>query len=125
MTATARVMGPSHERWREFADRLGGPEGCDFREQEGRDVWDCDQDHRRTRAILTDMGFDAEGIEAGVTGLIGRAGYCDCMVLLNVDDGTYDHEAPDGQGGLGGNPTSAGTGTVGGLRVRKSRRRGA
>jgi hypothetical protein len=126
MTATAAVMGPAHERWREFADRLGGPEGCNFRPKPGdpeATVWECGpnhtHDHTTTRALLADMGFTTEQTEASIDFFFSRCGKCACLTVMNVDD-AYDHyEAPDGQGGLGADPDPRGKGTVGGLRVRK------
>ena len=83
----ADVMTTDHLRWREFMDRLEGPEGCNFRVVEGKTVWNCATQgtdvHKHSRAILESMGCD---VEASLDYFRGHGGYCDCEVIFNVDD---------------------------------------
>ena len=79
------VMTAEHERWEEFCERLGGPEGCNFREAEdGRTIWNCNggTDKSLATAILEQMGgFD---IPASLAYFEANGGYCDCEILFNV-----------------------------------------
>lgn len=74
------VMTPEHPRWREFADRLGGPEGCDFK----NNTWKCNnlEDRPFATAILESMGAD---VEASLDYFYENGGHCDCEILFNVD----------------------------------------
>lgn len=81
------IMVPGHSRWDEFCNKLEGPEGCNFRKDEGGEIiWDCDWTGKRpkTRAILSAMGMDVEGSLAYFT---EEGGHCDCEVLFNVRAG--------------------------------------
>lgn len=79
------VLTPEHSLWREFCDRLAGPEACNF-QGEGEDVtWTCaggrNQDF--SKAILQTMdGIDVEGT---LLYFSEHGGHCDCEVLFNVD----------------------------------------
>jgi Protein of unknown function (DUF2695) len=74
------IMTPEHHRWHEFTERLGGPEACDFRDD---DTWTCHHDYRFCREILRSMlGIDVEG---SITSFEENGGHCDCTVLLNID----------------------------------------
>jgi uncharacterized protein DUF2695 len=71
----AVTLTTEHPAWDDFCsalyERLGG-------DVPGR----CEDDHRHSRALLEQVGFDAE------TTLVyfeHRGGYCDCEVLINVD----------------------------------------
>lgn len=90
--AKARIMCPEHPRWREFIDRLVGPEGCNFREQGGLHGWNCsgEDDRPFCRAILVAMGgIDAEGT---LRYFDVHGGHCDCEVVFNVDPDENDEE---------------------------------
>ena len=80
------ILTPEHPRWREFIDRLAGPEGCDFRKDERSEYsWRCAGGHDQSlsRAILADMGgINVEGTLAYCT---SQGGHCDCEVVFNVD----------------------------------------
>ena len=87
-TTTIDVMTPTHPRWGEFIQRLEGPEGCNFHEQEdGRIGWDCvgSTDHPYSIRILTAMGFSPESIAASRDYFRQHGGYCDCEILFNVE----------------------------------------
>jgi hypothetical protein len=49
----ADLILPRHPRWKEFVERLTGPNGCNFGEQ----GWTCFGDLRFTRQILAQMGM--------------------------------------------------------------------
>jgi hypothetical protein len=82
-------MTPEHDRWEEFIDRLGGPEGCDFREKEDGSLTSiCDPSNRRRpgcRRIMRRMGLSRRQIAASLAYFEEHGGYCDCEVLMNVD----------------------------------------
>jgi Protein of unknown function (DUF2695) len=84
---TLGVMTTEHRRWSEFEDRLGGPEGCDFREDADGEVrWKCSA-HTREQAvaILRDMGISDADLLKTLDYFDAHGGYCDCEILLNVD----------------------------------------
>lgn len=78
------IMTPAHPRWREFADRLGGPEGCNFRSVKGKFMFDCDGEPARPKAnaLLRDYNVD---ITATLAYFEENGGFCDCEILFNVD----------------------------------------
>jgi len=76
-------MSPANPSWPEFFVRLDGPEGVNAREVEGQHTWQCDHTLSKARAILADMGVDVDG---SVAYFEDHGGFCDCEVLLNVDD---------------------------------------
>ena len=73
------IMTPADPRWREFANRLAGPEGCDFKEP---GTWQCQPGFAFARAILTDMGYE---VAASLEYFAARGGGCDCEILFNLD----------------------------------------
>jgi hypothetical protein len=78
------ILIPEHPRWEEFTSRLGGPEGCNFRDVGDDTEWECDNTERRplATAILESMGgFDISRTLAYFT----DHGGCDCEILFNVD----------------------------------------
>jgi hypothetical protein len=78
------IMTREHPRWDEFCDRLEGPEGCNFRQDEnGKWIWDCDNDQSLAIAILEKMG--AIDIPDSLEYFEEHGGYCDCEILMNVD----------------------------------------
>jgi rhodanese-related sulfurtransferase len=80
-------MSPTHFRWPEFVSRLEGPEGCDFREENGKFSFKCGggNDKSKATAILKDMGFDDLSIRQSLAYFEKHGGYCDCEILFNVD----------------------------------------
>jgi len=79
------IMTPGHPQWEEFCKRLGGPEGCNFREDErGKTIWTCNGSTARpfATAILEDMKAD---IPASLAYFSQWGGHCDCEILFNVD----------------------------------------
>lgn len=85
-------MNPKHPKWKEFCDRLEGPEGCDFKEKIPGDqnsvTWKCKGGNNKdyAEAILKKMGFNSEQILKSFTYFDARGGYCDCEILFNVDN---------------------------------------
>jgi len=88
------VMTTTHPRWPEFADRLGGPEACDFREDdEGNLSWNCSAHTRdQASAILRDMGATDDELLAALDYFDGHGGYCDCEIVLNIDARLHDED---------------------------------
>jgi hypothetical protein len=67
------VMTIENPRWQEFCaslDRAGSTSGCQH-------------DHRLAKKILREMG--GIDVEASIDYFENNGGYCDCEVLLNVD----------------------------------------
>lgn len=79
----ADIMTPAHPKWDEFAGRLEGPEGCDFKED---GTWKCagGMNKPKAEAILHAMGFSAESIVASLRHFEANGGHCDCEILFNV-----------------------------------------
>ncbi len=79
------IMQPTHPRWEEFCERLGGPDGCNFRKNESGDlIWDCRGgfDKTKSRAILeTIPEIDVDG---SLDYFEKHGGHCDCEVLFNI-----------------------------------------
>jgi len=79
------IMTPQYPRWTEFIERLGGPEGCDFKEnEEGETTWCCagGRDKALAEAILTAMG-DID-VVASLTYFEEHGGHCNCEILFNI-----------------------------------------
>ena len=84
-----RVMTADHERWNEFAERLEGPEGCNFRrDDKGEMTWNCagGTDKSLAVAILHRMGEDID-IPASLAYFEEHGGFCDCEIIFNVVEG--------------------------------------
>jgi hypothetical protein len=80
------VISPGHDRWEEFCERLAGPQGVNFRNDENGELrWDCDS-HNIIYAvrILQQMGFGEATINASLSYYREHGGYCDCEILFNV-----------------------------------------
>lgn len=90
------TMTPDNPRWKEFAERLEGTEGCNFREKEEGNpdsiTWDCNGTMERplARAILEKMG-DID-IEATMEFFEENGGRCNCEILFNVDPDDEEDE---------------------------------
>lgn len=90
----AEVMTPEHPRWKEFAERLEGPEGCNFKDdgkgKEDSITWECKggRDQSKCRAILGAM--PEIDIGKSLVYFDEHGGYCDCEVLFNVNPDTKD-----------------------------------
>lgn len=85
--ATAKeVMTPEHRRWKEFCNRLAGPEGCDFKDGANppeTTTWKCTGGEDRPCAvkILKAMRMD---VAAALAHFDENGGHCDCEILFNV-----------------------------------------
>lgn len=84
VTGTMTLRNPL---WREFANRLSGPEGVNLREGARGDViWDCGlHTLEHTQAILRDMGATDGDLASSLHYFDVRGATCDCEVVLNVD----------------------------------------
>jgi len=82
MLSRFEILTPESPRWDEFADAL-----CEAIERH-----DCDGDaqaagsnaHRRAKQIMAEMG--GVDIPESLAFFESRGGYCDCEILLNVDN---------------------------------------
>ena len=81
-------MTPDNERWEEFAEKLEGEEGCDFKEKVKGDpksiTWKCSSKPERplATAILEKMGN--VNIAKTLKYFDEHGGHCDCEILFNV-----------------------------------------
>ncbi len=84
-TNNPEIMTPTHPRWDEFIQRLQGPEGCNFRKENGGITWNCPGGRQKPQArrILEDMEMD---VDLSLAFFEERGGYCDCEVVFNVED---------------------------------------
>lgn len=86
-----KIMSPHNPRWDEFASRLEGEEGCDFKQKIEGDptsvTWKCGggNDKSFAKAILEKMG--GIDIEETLKYFDRNGGYCDCEILFNIDRG--------------------------------------
>jgi hypothetical protein len=74
--------------WDVFFDRLYGPEGCNFRPEDGENIWNCKREagHPFSRTILARMGVLKADIDKCIKFFEAHGGYCDCEVVFNVED---------------------------------------
>ena len=81
------IMTPEHELWKEFVDRLMGPEGIDLTEDERTGtIWLCDCTTDGAAKILGSIsGID---VDKSLIYFEEHGGYCDCEILMNVDPTT-------------------------------------
>jgi hypothetical protein len=75
LPAGRSVLRPDDPNWGEFAEALFIALGEDV-------PGNCAGDHRYTRRLLKERGYD---VEASLLLYGQRCGYCDCEVLLNID----------------------------------------
>lgn len=84
----AMVMTPHHPRWQEFVERLEGPEGCNFREDdEGKTIWNCSSETDKPLATAILRKMPDVDLEASLMYFHQHGGHCDCEILFNVDQG--------------------------------------
>lgn len=83
MPLKGQILRINDPRFREFADKLQGPEGINVKVTgKGEDYhWTCFHDHRFTRKIVAEMGYDPDRT---VEYLEAAGGRCDCTVIMNV-----------------------------------------
>ncbi len=100
------MMTPEHPDWAEFAEKLGDPDHCNFREVDGEFAWDCagGSDKTYAESILKNMGLDEQGIQETFVYFDEHGGHCDCEILLNIDasmgieEQEIEEEMEDGEG---------------------------
>jgi len=71
---------------KEFFERLEGPEGCNFRQDdEGKYHWDCGggEDKTKSKSILAKMGISESQAKAFLATCETYGAYCDCEICLN------------------------------------------
>lgn len=83
-------MSLDHPEWKEFLDRLEGPDGCNLHLAVPGDInsmtWTCDRndDFPITSKILAEMGFSPEEIEQSLSYFEEHGGCCDSEIFLNL-----------------------------------------
>ena len=88
-----RIMAPDDPQWKKFISLLEGPEGCNF--QMGGDpsdaTWTCDatSDRPLAKKILA-THFPEYDVDASLEYFEHRGGYCDCEIVFNVENCTYE-----------------------------------
>lgn len=82
LTEPSRILDETSEDWEEFIERLIGEEGCNFREENGKYVWDCKGNLDYARAILESMY--EYNIEATLSYFESCGGHCDCEIVFNL-----------------------------------------
>ncbi len=84
-TYRKRLMWPGYAGWKDFLEKLEGPDGCDFKKDEnGKITWRCKGGKDKTLAteIMQSMG-DVD-IPASLAYFEQLSGFCDCEILFNV-----------------------------------------
>lgn len=80
-----QVLSPDHPRWREFLERLEGPEGCDFKkDQKGQVIWRCKGSDDKSLATAIMESMSDIDVPSSLTYFKGRGGRCDCEILFNI-----------------------------------------
>lgn len=83
-------MDYKHPQWNEFLERLAGPEGINYLEdpKTGKLNWECKGGEDKTHAIdlMKKMGLNESDIKKSIKFFNKHGGYCDCEILLNVND---------------------------------------
>ena len=77
------------EQLDEFFSRLGGEEGCDFKENaEGKVAWKCKggKDKSKATDILKKMGISEKVMVEFLSLCESYGGYCDCEILFNAEE---------------------------------------
>ena len=87
MKNVKEIMSIDNPKWDEFYTRLEGPEGCNIRtDDSGKLVWNCGGGKDKTFAIKILSTMPKIDIGASIKYLDEHGGYCDCEILMNVDD---------------------------------------
>jgi len=83
-----KVMKPGDPSWPRFVELLEGPQGCNFREEDGQTTWTCNQSWERPMAArILKKFFPAYNIKKSMKCWEDRGGHCDCEILFNVARG--------------------------------------
>lgn len=83
-----KVMKPGDPNWPRFVELLEGPQGCNFREEDGTTKWTCDQSWGRPLAAkILRKFFPAYNLKKSMKVWEDRGGQCDCAILFHVGKG--------------------------------------
>lgn len=88
-----QVMTTANPRWKEFIERLNGPEGCNFRQDPNdpdnieKVTWTCAGGKNKDLAAAILRSMDDVEVQASLEFFEAHGGYCDCEILFNVDGG--------------------------------------
>jgi len=80
------ILTPRHKDWKKFIEKLHGERGCQVNRNNPEKVfrWRCNSDYTFTNRIFETM--DNIDIENTIDFLQRHGGFCDCEILLNVED---------------------------------------
>ena len=85
MTKQELILTPDSERWHEFVGLLAGPEGLNWRGENGNPRWDCDGCTLTKSAAILCVHFPEFNVNSTLEYFERHGGHCDCEVLFNVD----------------------------------------
>jgi Protein of unknown function (DUF2695) len=89
MDDAMNVMGPTHPEWTAFCEALAAR--LTVEDGEGKPSWNCQHDHRHARAVLASQWPQID-VEDTLELFLEHGEYCDCEVLLNVSDVTWEEK---------------------------------
>ena len=89
MGQVAEIMTPEHDLWKEFSEKLEGPEGCNVKKpQDAPMTWECaggeDKENDFTFATAILQGMEGIDVEGSLEYFTENGGHCDCEILFNV-----------------------------------------
>lgn len=84
-----QILGPQHQYWKSFMNKLKGPCGVCFDLEDGRATWHCNHTLTKTKAILCDYESDGIDVTATLDFFKQHGGICDCKVLFDVLENFY------------------------------------
>jgi hypothetical protein len=80
-----QIMTPKHPLWKQFINRLAGPEGCNFQQDKGGSwSWKCKGGNDKSFATAILKTMDNIDIESSLEYFESKGGYCDCEILFNI-----------------------------------------
>ncbi len=81
-----QVMTTKHPGWKRFCRLLGGPEGCNFRnDKNGQRRWKCAGGNSQVLAKkILKKYFPKVNITKSCAYFSRNGGHCDCEILFNV-----------------------------------------
>jgi hypothetical protein len=74
------------EQWDAYFAALEGPDGCNFREVDGKTTWECHGGVSKARSakILSGMDVSDDDVAAVHRIVDALGGHCDCEILFNA-----------------------------------------
>lgn len=72
----------SEEQKNLFVQKL--EKGLDLRNEDGKTIWNCDEQYSISIQALHEIGLKKEQIKETLMFFQENGGYCDCEIMLNV-----------------------------------------